>query len=184
MAIKFGELKKYLSRVTRLSICFTSGHYDNYLLVSDIPEGKYDDMYVYGVGMIDVEFPLDEYSTPKEFSQPLSFKDGLFMGAAIEVVVQDEPRDIERINNNELTFGDLRDYLQIGRNFTIVRKEDWTEEHYEWRRDIPEEYDSMYVYGIGMEDNSEGLMRIIRMGFMDSFMAKNMKIVVSESPRE
>ena len=83
MAIKFGELKKYLSRVTRLSICFTSGHYDNYLLVSDIPEGKYDDMYVYGVGMTDVEFPLDEYSTPKEFPQPLLFpQDGFTVSVA------------------------------------------------------------------------------------------------------
>ena len=36
-------------------------HYDNYTLVSDITEGKYDDFYVYGVGMIDVEFPLDAY---------------------------------------------------------------------------------------------------------------------------
>lgn len=184
MAIKFGELKKYLSRVTRLSICFTRGHYDDYLLVSDIPEGKYDDMYVYGVGMTDVEFPLDEYSTPKEFTQPLLFKDGLFLGAAIEIVMQDEPRDIERINDNELTFGDLRDYLQLGRNFTIARKEDWTEEHYEWRRDIPEEYDSMYVYGIGMEDNTEGLLKIIHSGFTDSHLAKNMKIVLSECPRE
>ena len=39
-------------------------HYDNYTLVSDIPEGKYDDFYVYGVGMIDVEFPLDAYDDP------------------------------------------------------------------------------------------------------------------------
>lgn len=184
MAIKFGELKKYLSRVTRLSIRFRSGHYDNYMLVSDIPEGKYDDMYVFGVGMVDVEFPLDVYSTPKEFQQPLSFKDGLFLGAAIEVVVQEEPRGIERINDNELTFGDLRNYLQLGRNFTIARKEDWKEEYYELRNAVPEEYDGMYVYGIGMEDNSDGLIRIIRAGFMDSHLAKNLKIVVSESPRE
>lgn len=42
-------------------------HYDNYTLVSDIPEGKYDDFYVYGVGMIDVEFPLDAYTVILRF---------------------------------------------------------------------------------------------------------------------
>ena len=43
MAIQFKELKKYISRVTRISICFRDGHYDNYLMISDIPDGKYDE---------------------------------------------------------------------------------------------------------------------------------------------
>ncbi len=37
MSIKFKELRPYLSRVVRISVCFQDGHYDNYTLVSDIP---------------------------------------------------------------------------------------------------------------------------------------------------
>ena len=75
MAIKFGELRKYISRVEKLSICFEDGHYDNYVLLSDIPEGKYDELYIFGVGMVDVEFPLDVYSEPEELPQRVSLKD-------------------------------------------------------------------------------------------------------------
>lgn len=35
MAITFGEIKQYLVRNVRLSICFENGHYHNYLIVSD-----------------------------------------------------------------------------------------------------------------------------------------------------
>ncbi len=38
MSIKFKELRPYLSRVVRISVCFQDGHYDNYTLVSDIPD--------------------------------------------------------------------------------------------------------------------------------------------------
>lgn len=51
MAITFKELKQYISRTARISICFSDGHYDNYTMISDIEEGRYDDMYVYGIGM-------------------------------------------------------------------------------------------------------------------------------------
>ena len=37
---------------------------DNYTLVSDILVGKYDNLYIYGIGMIDVEFPMDVYTKP------------------------------------------------------------------------------------------------------------------------
>lgn len=39
MAIKFKELKQYISRVVRISVCYRDGHYDNYSLISDIPGG-------------------------------------------------------------------------------------------------------------------------------------------------
>ena len=43
--ILFKELRQYLSRTVRLSVCFKDdGCYDNYLILSDIPEGKYDEM--------------------------------------------------------------------------------------------------------------------------------------------
>lgn len=183
MAIKFKELKGYLSRVNRLSICFENGHYDNYVLVSDIPEGKYDELYVYGVGMVDVEFPLDVYSEPIELPEMISKNLGFIIGSALEIVVSEEPRDIIRLKNDELTFGDLREYLQMGRFFSIVRKEGWNEEVFEYRQEIPEEYNNMYVYGIGMEDNLIEMHRIVLAGITDSCLAKRLRIVVSERPK-
>ena len=56
MAIKFEELRKYVARNVRLSICFEDGYYHDYLMMSDIPEQKYAGFYIYGVGMVDVEF--------------------------------------------------------------------------------------------------------------------------------
>lgn len=38
MAIQFKELRKYLARNIRVSICFEDGHYHDYLMISDIPE--------------------------------------------------------------------------------------------------------------------------------------------------
>lgn len=51
MAIKFKEIRRFLARNIRLSICFLDGHYHNYLLVSDILASEYDELYVYGIGM-------------------------------------------------------------------------------------------------------------------------------------
>ena len=53
MAIKFEELRKYIARNVRLSICFEDGYYHDYLMMSDIPEQKYAGFFTYGVGMVD-----------------------------------------------------------------------------------------------------------------------------------
>lgn len=58
MAIKFEELRKYVARNVRLSICFEDGYYHDYLMMSDIPEQKYAGFYIYGVGMVDVSKAL------------------------------------------------------------------------------------------------------------------------------
>ena len=47
MAIKFEELRKYVARNVRLSICFEDGYYHDYLMMSDIPEQKYAGFYIY-----------------------------------------------------------------------------------------------------------------------------------------
>ena len=54
MAIKFKDIRRFLARNIRLSICFLDGQYHNYLLVSDISASEYDELYVYGIGMTDV----------------------------------------------------------------------------------------------------------------------------------
>lgn len=66
MAIGFEEIRKYIARDVRISVCFQDGYYHNYLMISDIPEHKYDGLYVYGIGMVNVEFSRDVYSVPKE----------------------------------------------------------------------------------------------------------------------
>ena len=81
-----------------------------------------------------------------------------------------------------LIFRDLKPYLQIGRFFSVVNREDWSYETYEYRRDIPEKYDDMYVYGIGMENNpaiDEGLKAFE----YDTILKKRMVIVLSDKPR-
>lgn len=65
MAIQFKEIRQYLARNTRLSICFEDGCYHDYLMISDIPAEKYKDLYVYGIGMMDVEFSKDIYTFPR-----------------------------------------------------------------------------------------------------------------------
>ena len=121
--IKFAELKQYISRTARISICFRNGNYDNYTMVSDIPDGKYDDMYVYGIGTADVEFPLDVYKRPSvDFAGDGLIGKGYYLGCGLEIVLQDEPRYSTRENEQLLSFCDLRSYLQLGMNFSVVKK--------------------------------------------------------------
>ncbi len=49
MAIRFNEIRQYLARNAKLSICLEDGHYHEYLMILDIPP-KYDELFVYGIG--------------------------------------------------------------------------------------------------------------------------------------
>lgn len=160
MAIKFKEIRRFLARNTRLSICFLDGHYHNYLLVSDILASEYDELYVYGIGMTDVEFSKDIYLEPEELNGEVNISmSNLTIQPALEIVLSDKPRDIER--NINLTFKDLKLYLQVIDEFNIVNKLDWSDESYKCRENIPEKYDNMYVYGIGMERISDHKKRMV-----------------------
>lgn len=182
MAITFREIRQYLARNVRLSICFEDGHYHNYLMVADIPEHKYDRLYVYGIGMVDVEFSRDVYSNPQEQDGVMmSTKDDM-LEPAIEIVLHEEPREIERSTDEELVFSDFKPYLQIGRHFLVVNREDWSYESYEYRDDIPEKYDNMYVYGIGMEDNPI-TEEWLKEWEYNTYLKKRMVIVLSDKSR-
>ena len=184
MTIKFKEIKKLIQRNVRLSICFEDGSYHNHLLISDIPTLKYDNLYIYGIGMTDVEFSMDIYSEPEEPNGEVSISmSNLTMQPAIEIVLSDKPRDIERNICDNLTFADLKPYLQIGGWFNIVNKLDWSGESYEYRENISEKYDSMYVYGIGMEDNPD-LEETYRELEHDTHFKKRMVLVLSDNPRQ
>ena len=131
MAIQFKEIRQYLARNTRLSICFEDGCYHDYLMISDIPAEKYKDLYVYGIGMMDVEFSKDIYTFPKNVDDAtISIKD-VTLEPAIEIVLRETPRGIERKAEEVLLFKDIKPYLQIGRNFAVVNREDWSYRLYE-----------------------------------------------------
>jgi len=181
MAIRFGEIKEYLARNVRLSVHKKDDHYDDYLMVSDIPECKYDDYFVYGVGMIDVEFSQDEYAEPEGMDFIMKDMD---LKPAIEIVIQKEPREIERKEEGCLKYRDLKPYLQTGRNFTVYKRENWNKEEYEYKSDIPEKYDDKYVYGIGMENNYSEDDVVDRIEIKhDTVSKKRMVIVLSDTPR-
>lgn len=187
MAIQFMEIRQYLARNVRLSICFEDGSYHDYLMVSDIPDEKYKDLYVYGVGMVDVEFSMDIYAAPVDMEGVvISTKDDAIK-PAIEIVLHNDPRDIERKAEEVLLFKDLKPYLQTGRNFAVVNREDWSYRFYEYRNEIPDNYDEMFVYGIGMEDNPDetdtDILKSLEKRKYDSHLNKRLVIVLSKTAR-
>lgn len=187
MAIQFKELRKYLARNIRLSICFEDGHYHDYLMISDIPAEKYNDLYLYGVGMADVEFSKDIYTSQKDLDGVIVSTNDDTIEPAIEIVLHEAPRDIERKAEDVLLFKDIKPYLQRGRNFAIVNREDWSYKFFEYRREIPDDYDNMFVYGIGMENNTDerdkDLIKIFEKRKLDSYLNKRMVIVLSNTAR-
>lgn len=187
MAIQFKEIRQYLARNAKLSICFEDGYYHNYLMISDIPAEKYKDLYVYGVGMIDVEFSMDIYVSPKDLDGVITSTNDDTLEPAIEIVLHEAPRDIERKAEDVLLFKDIKPYLQRGRNFAIVNREDWSYKFFEYRREIPDDYDNMFVYGIGMENNTDGrdkdLIKIFEKRKLDAYLNKRMVIVLSNTAR-
>lgn len=187
MAIQFKEIRQYLARNAKLSICFEDGYYHNYLMISDIPAEKYKDLYVYGVGMIDVEFSMDIYVSPKDLDGVITSTNDDTLEPAIEIVLHEAPRDIERKAEDVLLFKDIKPYLQRGRNFAIVNREDWSYKFLEYRREIPDDYDNMFVYGIGMENNTDerdkDLIKIFEKRKLDSYLNKRMVIVLSNTAR-
>ncbi len=187
MAIQFKEIRQYLARNVRLSICFEDGHYHDYLMISDIPAEKYKNLYVWGVGMADVEFPMDIYIYPKDLDGVIiSTKDDT-IEPAIEIVLHETPRDIERKAKDVLLFKDIKPYLQIGRNFAVVNRNDWSYKLYEYRNDIPDDYDDMFVYGIGMGNNLDesdrNIAKVLVKRKYDSCLNKRMVIVLTNTAR-
>ena len=153
-------------------------------MVSDIPSSEYDEFYVYGVGMTDVEFSLDIYSEPDEINGEVNISGRNFtIQPVIEIVLSDRPRDIERNICDNLTFKDLKPYLQVVGEFNIVNKLGWSDEPYKYREKIPEKYDNMYVYGIGMEDNP-GLEETYTELKHYTHLKKRMVLVLSDNTRQ
>jgi len=97
--MKFGEFRKYISRIDRLSICNEKTQsYENYMFISEVPD-SYDDMYVYGIGRIDSEFrayQAPDVAVMQEID--LSSEEGknqMVYAPCIEIMLSDEPRELE-----------------------------------------------------------------------------------------
>lgn len=55
--IPFGAIRKYCSRIDRVSICMQETLcYENYENIEQVPT-EYDELYLYGFGTIGSEFP-------------------------------------------------------------------------------------------------------------------------------
>ena len=86
-----------------------------------------------------------------------------------------------------LLFKDIKPYLQTGWNFAVVNREDWSYKLFEYRKDISDDYDDMFVYGIGMEDNfdesNKNTIKALEKRKYDSYLNKRMVIVLSNIAR-
>lgn len=111
MAIQFKEIRQYLARNVRLSIYLEDGYYYDYLMISDISSEKYKDLYVYGIGMTDIEFSEDIYTLPKNLDKMIIQANDVTLEPAIEIVLTETPRDIGRKTKEVLLFKDLKPYL-------------------------------------------------------------------------
>ena len=88
--MQFKELKKYLSRIDRYSVCILneSLSYENYRWLRDIPD-KYDDMYVVGIGRIESEFEEDAVFENEKKGNAIG--NGQYFADCIEIVVSEIP---------------------------------------------------------------------------------------------
>lgn len=183
MAITFKEIKQYIARNVKVSIRFEDGYYNNYLMISDVPESKYDEFYVYGIGMVDVEFSRDVYLKSDDPDGVCFTSKNMTMEAALEIALCKKPREIERKINKGLAFQDLKSYLQVFGTLAIVCEEDYKEELYEFRADIPNKYDDLFLYGIGLENNYD-VDESARGRRYDTWCNKKLVIVLSKQPRQ
>ena len=69
MDLKFKELREYISRFDKVAVCLHETMcYETYDFISEVSE-KYDDMYVIGFGMSELEFEITDFSLPYEVEE-------------------------------------------------------------------------------------------------------------------
>ena len=89
--MKFKEIKRYISAIDRVSICmYETLRYENYRFIRRVPD-KYDEYYVYGIGLIESEFEIEEDSVTAEVEGNEIGK-GYFLSKCIEIMLSEKPR--------------------------------------------------------------------------------------------
>ena len=90
--LKFKDLRKYISKIDLLSICTKEDlSYENFRLMNDVPP-LYDEYYVYGIGMIESEFPAEWICNPKDL---YNGRTGMktVMESCLEIMVSKTPKE-------------------------------------------------------------------------------------------
>lgn len=97
MAIKFKEIRQYISKIDRVSICMKETlTYNNYRYIKQVPH-SYDECYLYGIGMIESEFEgefggmYDQDAGPD--NEPGTVTNPHEFYPCIEVMLSKTPRD-------------------------------------------------------------------------------------------
>ena len=72
MTIQFGAMRKYCSRIDRVSICME----ETFRFIQEVP-AKYDSFYLYGFEIIESEFPNEK---------------GMDIKTCLEFMLSKEPR--------------------------------------------------------------------------------------------
>ncbi len=91
MNLKFGDFRRYISATDRVSICIQeTSEYKNYRFVKDVPTQN-DSYFVYGVGLIDSEFPIVDYMEGIDRDKT-NFSDKFMLEKCIEVMLSEKPR--------------------------------------------------------------------------------------------
>lgn len=92
--MKFKDFKKYVSVIDRVSICMQDTlQYDNYRYMADVPNGKYDDYYVYGVGLIQSEFEIGP-DGPDSLEKENMINNKYCLMECMEIMLSKAPRDV------------------------------------------------------------------------------------------
>ena len=76
----------------------------------------------------------------------------------------------------EITFGAFRKYVSVIDPVSICFYETSAYENYDLIRDVPAEYDSLFIYGVGLIESEFGDLR-------DWKFKKCIEIVLSKEPR-
>lgn len=94
--MKFGEFRKYISKIDRVSICNAETlSYENYQFISQVPD-KFDELYLYGIGRIQSEFPLREAldeASAHGYELTEENMDKIIYANCIEIMLSEKPRD-------------------------------------------------------------------------------------------
>lgn len=89
--MRFNELRKYISVIDKVSICMRESlQYENFYYMEQVPE-KYDEYYVYGIGLIESEFNIAD-AAPIEVNGNEVGKNK-FLSKCIEIMLSEKPRE-------------------------------------------------------------------------------------------
>ena len=95
--ITFRTLRKYISQIDRLSICMLeTNDYSNYVFLKEVPD-IYDDLYVYGIGIIESEF----YQVQEQVFVASGDRGNRVFLPCIEIILSKEPEFKRRVCGDE-----------------------------------------------------------------------------------